>query len=445
MKKTIKQTPRFLALDLLLRIRKHSTYSNIALNDVIRQSQLSRADANLLTTLVYGCLQHWLTLEYWLEPFIKNKKKVDPWVWELLLLAIYQMQYLDKVPDHAIFNETIEIAKVRGHAGTRKFVTGVLHAIKRKGLRNFDDLIAAQRLSVEESVPQWIIDQLISKVGLEKTTQIARAVNQTPHDSLRVNTGKVKISELQVQLEEEGIATSLSKIASEGLVADKGFLAGTIEFKQGDFIIQDESAMLAVESMDVQPGQKILDACAAPGGKTTQIATALANQGEVVALDIHQHKLKLIKRNAERLGVANVVHPQLLDARKAGKLGNTRFDQILVDAPCSGIGLMRRKPEVRYEKTLQDSQQLAQIQLQILDAVAPTLKPGGKLTYSTCTILPSENQTVVDQFLKNHSDFKQVKTQTKKAVKDQRTALGLTIYPDDFGSDGFFIATLVKK
>lgn len=156
--------------------------------------------------------------------------------------------------------------------------------------------------------------------------------------------------------------------------------------------------MLAVESMNVQPGQSVLDACAAPGGKTTQIATALAGQGAVVALDIHQHKLKLIQRNAERLGVANVVHPQLLDARQAGKLGNARFDQILVDAPCSGIGLMRRKPEVRYEKMLQDSHQLAQIQLQILDAVAPTLKSQGKLTYSTCTILPSENQTVVDQF-----------------------------------------------
>ena len=445
MKKTIKQTPRFLALDLLLRIRKHRTYSNIALNDVIRQHQLSRADANLLTTLVYGCLQHRLTLEYWLEPFIKNKKKVDPWVWELLLLAIYQMQYLDKVPDHAIFNETIEIAKVKGHAGTRKFVTGVLHAIKRNGLRNFDDLTAAQRLSIEESIPQWIIEQLISKVGLEKTAQIARAVNQAPHDSLRVNSGKIQGPELQAQLKKEGIPTSPSEIAADGLVAQKGFLAGTAEFKQGDFIIQDESAMLAVESMDVQPGQRVLDACAAPGGKTTQIATALAGQGAVVALDIHQHKLKLIQRNAERLGVANVVHPQLLDARQAGKLGNARFDQILVDAPCSGIGLMRRKPEVRYEKTLQDSHQLAQIQLQILDAVAPTLKSQGKLTYSTCTILPSENQTVVDQFLKQHPDFEQVKTQTKKNVKDQRSALGLTIYPDDFGSDGFFIATLVKK
>lgn len=445
MKKTIKQTPRYLALDLLLRIRKHSTYSNIALNDVIRQNQLSRADANLLTTLVYGCLQHRLTLEYLLEPFIKNKKKVDSWVWELLLLAIYQMKYLNKIPDHAIFNETIEIAKVKGHAGTRKFVTGVLHAIKRNGWRSFDDLTTIQRLSIEESIPQWIIDQLVSKVGFEKTAQIARATNQTPHDSLRVNTSKITSSELQGQLEKEGITTYPSKIADDGLVAKKVFLAGTPEFKQGDFIIQDESAMLAVESMDVQSGQSVLDACAAPGGKTTQIATALMGHGEVVALDIHQHKLKLIQRNAKRLGIEKVVDSRLLDARQADNLGHARFDQILVDAPCSGIGLMRRKPEVRYEKTLQDSHQLAQIQLQILDAVAPTLKSQGKLTYSTCTVLPSENQTVVDQFLKHHPDFEQVKTQTKKDVKNQRTTLGLTIYPDDFGSDGFFIATLVKK
>ena len=157
--------------------------------------------------------------------------------------------------------------------------------------------------------------------------------------------------------------------------------------------------MLAVESMDVQPGQSVLDACAAPGGKKRhKLQRHSPGQGEVVALDIHQHKLKLIQRNAERLGVENVVDPQLLDARQAGKLGNARFDQILVDAPCSGIGLMRRKPEVRYEKTLQDSQQLAQIQLQILDAVAPTLKSQGKLTYSTCTILPSEIRRLLINF-----------------------------------------------
>lgn len=445
MNKRIKKTPRYLALDLLVRIRKQSTYSNIALNDTIRQNQLSSADARLLTTLVYGVLQHRLTLEYWLKPFIKNPKKVDSWVWELLLLAIYQLKYLDKIPDHAVFNETIEIAKDKGHAGTRKFVTGVLHAIKRNGLRDFSKLSSTEQLSIENSIPQWIIDELVAKVGLEKTKQIALAVNSAPHESLRINVNKTDQESLRSELSGEGIQVKPSQIAAEGMVATKGFLAGTKEFRQGKFTIQDESAMLAVESMDVQPGQMILDACAAPGGKTTQIATALKGQGKVVALDIHKHKLKLIRQNATRLDVAENVEARLLDARKAQELGKNTFDQILVDAPCSGIGLMRRKPEVRYEKQLSDSKRLAEIQLKILDAVAPTLKNGGKLTYSTCTILPTENQTVVDQFLKQHPDFEQVKTQTPMNVKNDRKEKELTIYPDEFGSDGFFIATLVKK
>lgn len=445
MNKSIKKTPRYLALDLLVRIRKQSTYSNIALNDTIRQNQLSSADARLLTTFVYGVLQHRLTLEYLLKPFIKNSKKIDSWVWELLLLAIFQLKYLDKIPDHAIFNEMIEIAKDKGHAGTRKFVTGVLHAIKRNGLRDFSKLSSTERLSIENSIPQWIIDELVAKVGLEKTKEIALAVNSAPHESLRVNVNKTDQENLCSELSDEGIKVEPSQIALEGMVATKGFLAGTKEFHQGKFAIQDESAMLAVESMNVQPGQTILDACAAPGGKTTQIATALKGQGKVVALDIHEHKLKLIRQNATRLDVDGNVDVKLLDARKAQELGENTFDQILVDALCSGIGLMRRKPEVRYEKQLSDSKKLAQIQLQILNAVAPTLKHGGKLTYSTCTILPTENQTIVDQFLKQHPDFEQVKTQTPMNVKDDRKEKELTIYPDEFGSDGFFIATLIKK
>lgn len=445
MANSIQKTPRYLALDLLVRIRNQNTYSNIALNDLIRQNQLSKLDANLLTNLVYGTLQHRLTLEYWLKPFIKKRNKVEPWVWELLLLAIYQMHYLKKVPDHAIFNETIEIAKEKGHAGTRKFVTGVLHAIQRQGLRSFKGLSPIKKISIENSIPQWIVNTLVDEVGLEKTQQIAQAVNCAPHDSLRVNLAKTDQEQLRSQLEQFGIKVTPSQIAADGMVACHGFLAGTDAFKDGEYIIQDESAMLAVESMNIQRGQNVLDACAAPGGKTTQIATALNGQGSVVALDIHEHKLKLIKHNAQRLGIEQVVDPHLLNARQAGSLGEARFDQILVDAPCSGIGLMRRKPEVRYEKRLEDSEQLAKIQLQILDAVAPTLKSGGKLTYSTCTILPIENQGVVDQFVKLHPEFTQVKTQTVKNVKAQRSALGLTIYPDDFGSDGFFIATLMKK
>lgn len=442
---SIRKTPRYLALDLLVRIRKKNVYSNIALNDLIRQNHLSRLDASLLTNLVYGTLQHRITLEYWLKPFIKNRSKVESWVWELLLLSIYQMQYLEKIPTHAIFNESIEIAKEKGHVGTRKFVTGVLHAIQRQGLRSYKKLSPSQRLSIENSIPQWIIDALIAEVGLEKTRKIAQSVNCAPHDSLRVNLAKTNSQQLQSKLKKIGIEITPSQIAIDGMVASHGFLAGTAEFANGCYLIQDESAMLAVESMDVQPGQHVLDACAAPGGKTTQIAAALLGQGSVTALDIHEHKLKLIKRNAHRLGVEQMVKTHLLDARKASSLGKACFDQVLVDAPCSGIGLMRRKPEVRYEKTMEDSKCLSEIQLNILDAVASTLKRGGKLTYSTCTILPTENQRVVDQFVRLHPEFIQVKTQTTKNVKDQRDSLGLTIYPDDFESDGFFIATLMKK
>nr|WP_321314832.1 16S rRNA (cytosine(967)-C(5))-methyltransferase RsmB [uncultured Ligilactobacillus sp.] len=442
----IKKSPRFLAMELLVKIRKQKTYSNIGLNQFIRKNDLNNADASLLTNLVYGVLQYRLTLEFYLKPFIKKARKIDPWVYELLLLAIYQMEYLDRIPIHAIFNETIEIAKIKGHAGTRKFVTGILHNIKRQGLPNFDHLSDEQYLSIKNSVPIWIVKQLINSVGLEKTNKILQSVNQKPNESLRVNVVKNSKNDLQVELKEEDIETTDSKVAKDGLVAQSGFLAGTQAFKNGKFIIQDESAMLVEESMNVAPGEIILDACSAPGGKTTQIAAALKNSGKVVALDIHEHKLKLVEQNALRLGVNSVIETQKLDARKvSNEFPDNYFDQILVDAPCSGIGLIRRKPEIRYDKTLKDSLNLAKIQLSILDSVADKLKVGGKLTYSTCTILPTENQTVVDSFLKSHSNFVQIKTKTAKAIKDSREDLGLTIYPDDFNSDGFFIATLVKK
>lgn len=441
----IKKTTRFLAMELLVNIREKNTYSNIGLNQVIKKENLSKKDAAFLTNLVYGVLQHRLTLEYYLKAFVNKPKKIDPWVNELLLLSIYQMKYLDKIPMHAIFNEAIEIAKYKGHAGTRKFVTGVLHAIKRKGLPGFGGLSVKERLSVEQSVPQWIIDELSKTVGLEKTTKIMQSINVPPHESLRVNTKQISSAKLQEKLEKEKIKTHPSLLAADGLIADSGFLAGTKSFMDGDFIIQDESAMLVGETMDVKADQIILDACSAPGGKTTQIASAL-EKGKVYALDIHSHKLKLVQQNAQRMKVADQVITKKLDARKTvDEFGEEYFDQILVDAPCSGIGLMRRKPEIKYEKTLQDSLNLAEIQLSILDAVAPALKKGGKLTYSTCTILSTENQSVVERFLEKHSEFEQVKTQTTKKIKNDRNELGLTIYPDDFDSDGFFIATLIKK
>lgn len=233
-----------------------------------------------------------------------------------------------------------------------------------------------------------------------------------------------------------------------GIVAEKGFLAGSTLFQQGRMTIQDESSMIVAPILDVQPGDKVLDACAAPGGKTTHIATYLDAKkgGEVLALDIHPHKVALIQENAERLQVEDVVRARQLDARDVAKVvPNETFDRILVDAPCSGIGLIRRKPDIKYQKTPQDFQNLPKIQLSILESVTPSLKSGGRLVYSTCTIMEEENEQVVNAFLANHPEFELVTPNVNEHVRPALANQMLTIYPQMYHTDGFFISCLQKK
>ncbi|BDI02028.1 16S rRNA (cytosine(967)-C(5))-methyltransferase RsmB [Ligilactobacillus murinus] len=446
MAKKINKTPRYLAVELLEKVEKQGAYSNLALNQTIKQNELSKRDAHLLTNIVYGVIQHKLTLEYYLKPFIKRPNKLQSWVKQLLLTALYQQIYLDNIPKRAIFNETIEIAKVKGHAGVRKFVTGILHAIDRQGLPSLDAITdPIEALSIATSTPQWLVEQLQKEVGVAKTKSILETVNQAPKQTIRVNTKVTTAKALTEQLEAEKLEVTKSSVTPLALQVNTGFIPATEAFKAGQAIVQDESAMLAVESMALKADDQVLDACAAPGGKTTQIAAQLET-GQVTSLDIHKHKVALIEQNALRTHVKAQVRALQLDARKASEeFAKASFDKILVDAPCSGIGLLRRKPEVKYEKKYQDSLDLHQIQVSILDAVAPLLKVGGTLTYSTCTILDSENQQTVSAFLKAHPEFEQLKTKTAFELKADRKELGLTIYPDDYLSDGFYIATLVKR
>ncbi|KRL83714.1 16S rRNA (cytosine(967)-C(5))-methyltransferase RsmB [Ligilactobacillus apodemi] len=442
----INKTPRYLAVELLERVEKSGAYSNLALNQAITSNDLSKRDAHLLTNIVYGVIQHKLTLEYYLVPFIKNPQKLQNWVKQLLLTALYQQLYLDNIPKRAVFNETIEIAKVKGHAGIRKFVTGVLHAIDRKGLPKIEQINdPLERLSVKTSTPLWLVKQLVKELGEKKASSILSSINQAPKQTIRINT-KLETKEQVIEsLAKEQIVATPSLVTPLALQIESGFIPTSETFKAGKVIVQDESAMLAVESMNIAPNDKVLDACAAPGGKTTQIAANLTD-GMVYGLDIHKHKVKLIQENAKRAQVQTQVQAKQLDARKVSEVFEKEsFDKILVDAPCSGIGLMRRKPEVKYEKQLADSKNLHRIQVEILNAVAPHLKVGGILTYSTCTILDEENQQTVTEFLQQHPEFEQVKTQTAANLKPERKELGLAIYPDDYLSDGFYIATLVKK
>jgi len=441
-------SPRWLAVSALSKI-KNGAYSNLQLNQLINQHSMDRRDINLLTNIVYGVIQHRLTLEYWLKPFVRHPHQLDPWVNELLLTALYQWQYLDKIPQRAVFNETIEIAKVKGHPGIRRFVTGVLHEMDRQGLPKFDAITDPdERLSITYSMPIWLIDELRDQLGADKMQRIIASLNQPAKQSLRVNTAVSDVEDVTAALTNEDLTVDFSEISPIGLIVSDGQAVTTDAMKYGMFTVQDESAQLVVPALNPQPGDRVLDACAAPGGKTTQIAAALDADagGEVVALDIHSNKVKLIGENAARMHVADRVAATELDARKVGtEFGDGHFDRILVDAPCSGLGLIRRKPEIRYEKQLSDSLNLQRIQLAILTAVAPTLKKGGIMTYSTCTILKQENQDVIAQFLADQPEFELIKTPTEMNLKADRDSDTLSIYPDDYLSDGFFIACLRKK
>ena len=441
----IQASVRFLAVELLTKIEQEGAYSNIALDQAIKKNSLTKRDANLLTNITYGVLQHRLTLEYWLEPFIKKEKKIVPWVKQLLLSALYQMQFLDKIPNHAILNESIEIAKYKGHDGIRKFTTGVLHAVLRNGVRDLKKVSNnVKKISLEVSVPEWLVKKLFEQNGAAKAKSILDSINKHPHQSVRVNTSISSKEKILADLKEEKLEFEESLVSPSSLIVTKGFVPESRSYKRGDLVIQDESATLVVESMDVQPQDVVLDACAAPGGKTTHIADKLVD-GLVVALDIHKHKVKLIMDNAHRCGSANKVAALEMDARKAANLfAPQMFDKILVDAPCSGLGLMRRKPEIRYQKKKEDLMNLQQVQLGILNKVSGLVKNGGKITYSTCSIMDEENQDVIQKFLKEHTEFTCGKTMTINDIKHDRDTKTLSIYPDDYGSDGFFIATLTK-
>jgi len=444
----MRDTARSLAVDALTRVAG-GAYSNLQLDKIIERSTLNDADRRLLTNLVYGTIQHQLTLEYYLGHFVKPNEKVQPWVKMTLLVALYQMLYLDRIPNRAIFNEAIELAKNRGHEGIRRFVTGVLHAIDREGVPDVAQISdPTERLSVTYSMPEWLVTALQHQLGDEKTESILQTINQPAAQSVRVNTAVTTMDEAMQALEAVDYTVTPSEVSGDGLRVD-GHPANHSElFEHGQLTIQDESAMLPVEALQIAPGDQVLDACAAPGGKTTQIAAALdpAAGGLVTALDLHEKKVQLIARNAARLQVADRVDAMAMDARKVdNEFADESFDKILVDAPCSGIGLVRRKPEIRYDKTPEDSQHLQKIQLAILDAVSPKLKRDGLLVYSTCTILDTENNDVIAQFLATHPNFESVRVTTRRGVKDDRTTDTLSIYPDDFDTDGFFVSALRRK
>lgn len=433
------------ALSILMEINQNQAYSNLLLNRTIKKYDIDPKDRGLLTELTYGALQHRLTLDYYLEPFVKGK--LDPWVRELLRLSIYQIVYLTKIPPHAVVHEAVEIAKRRGHKGIASTVNGILRSVLRKGVRPIDDIEDdIERMSIETSHPAWLIERWVKQFGKEEALAMAHENNHPARMTARVNSLKSTVDEVMTALAKEGIEASKGEVIPGSIQTSSGSLANTNAFSEGSLTIQDESSMLPVLALDVKPDMKVLDMCAAPGGKTTFIAEKMNDKGEIYAHDLHEHKLSLIESNAKRLGIQSITTKSGDSRELESVYGPASFDRILVDAPCSGLGVIRRKPEIKYNKTEQDLASLTEIQEQLLDTAYRLIKDDGIIVYSTCTIEYDENEGMVRRFLEKHSDVEMapldaLANNDSLTVKDHM----LQVLPQHFGSDGFFVAAFRKR
>jgi len=433
------------ALSILLAIDKNQAYSNLLLSETIKRHKIEAKDRALLTEITYGTLQYKMTLDYYLEPFIRGS--VDHWVRWLLRLSLYQIHYLTRIPPHAAVNEAVEIAKRRGHQGIASMVNGILRSILRQGVASTDEIKdPIERLAIETSHPEWLVQRFVDNYGMEVATEMLQENNVPPVQTVRVNTTKVNVEEAITSLEAEGLTAKKSDMMPECLHVTNGQPARTKAFQEGLITIQDESSMIPANVLHPNPGMRVLDMCAAPGGKTTHLAEIMNNEGSILATDLHPHKLDLIDHNTDRLGI-NIVETAPIDGRKAPDfLQPESFDAILVDAPCSGLGVMRRKPDIKYTKREEDLENLQKIQLALLDAATKVLKIEGKLVYSTCTVDKKENEGTVNAFLTAHPEMEAIQLESLPTKLAEKQANGmLQVFPQDFGSDGFFVAAFRKK
>lgn len=434
---------RAVALAVLASVEE-GAYSNLKLNHVLRQARLSREDAALATEITYGTLQRQNTLDWMLAPFLRREmSELDGWVRNLLRLSVYQLVYLDRVPAHAVVDEAVKLAKKWGNAGVGGFVNAVLRNFLRHPERRHisDDLPPIRRLALEFSHPKWLVRRWLSQYGRERTEAIMRHNNGRPVQAVRVNRLKCGREELLDRLRQQYPGDwQVSPIAEQGLrYVGNAPLAYSRWYREGWLTIQDESAQLVSEILDPQPGMRVLDACAAPGGKTTHLAERMEDRGTVVAWDVYDHKVKLVQQAARRLGLSSIT-VERFDARLGPDWPGEPFDAVLLDAPCSGLGVLRRRPEIKWTRREDDIPNLVRLQRELLDGVAPLVRPGGILVYSTCTLEREENEANVAWFLERHREF-----QLDRTTAHPLCAEGwVQIFPDQYDSDGFFIARMKR-
>jgi len=445
------RSAREAALDVLVRVEEQRAYSNLLLNQTLQRAALSRADAALATELVYGTIGRRNTLDYYLTRFVaKGLHKLEPWVRCLLRLSLYQLVYLQRIPDHAAVSEAVHIAKRRGHAGISGMVNGVLRSVLRskQELTLPDGLGDVARIALAHSHPEWLVQRWVRQFGVATAEAICAANNEPPPVSLRANALRGGRAQLVDALVADGVRAEPSALAPSGVrVAGAGNMALDPRFGAGLYSIQDESSMLVAEALEPAAGMRVLDCCAAPGGKTAHIAEKMGDRGEIWACDLHEHKRQLIEQQAARLGLASIRTLTMDAAQLAGHFAPASFDRILLDAPCSGFGVIRRKPDLKWAKQEADIAGIAGLQRELLASVHGLLAPGGVLVYSTCTLESAENEEQVRRFLAEHDDFalEPLPAEAFAALGEAASTGMVSILPQQFGSDGFFIARLRKR
>ncbi len=426
--------PRYEAVKLLNKIEKDSSYSSILIADAFRSIKFSDSkDKSFAVSLVYGVLEKKLTLDFNISLYLTSKiRRLKPEVLSILRIGAYQILFCDKIPDSAAVNESVKIAKKSGLSFASGLINAVLRKISSNGLRLPDTDIAV-RYSVDAS----IADTLIADYGYDKAVEILDSFNGRRPIFIRINSLKCTEAELIDSLTAEGVCVNRTDLEGCFTVNNTGDITELSAFRDGWFFVQDMSSQLCCRVAGAKPGNLVVDCCAAPGGKTFSIAQYLKNTGHIVSCDLYEHKSRLISATAHRLGISTV-EAVCCDARNlASQIKEA--DVVLCDVPCSGFGVMGRKPEIRY-KTMSELSDLPDIQREILFSCCRMVKAGGTLVYSTCTLNKAENDRICDEFIETHPDFYIADDDFYKSLTDRY----ITVFPSENGGDGFFIAKFFR-
>ena len=421
---------RELALNVLYKIDVDDAYSNTTLDKELNNSDLSKVDKALASELVYGVLTWKITLDEIIQRYSLIKlKKISTWILNILRLGIYQIAFLDKIPESAAVNESVKLAKKYGHEASARFVNAVLRKVSKDEVDKLIEYLKTKTktdyeiISILTSHPVWLVQKLLEDYDKKFVTELLNANNITPDVTIRVNTLKTTREELKKLLDLKQIDCKLGNLP-DSIIAKK-----LSNFEGQLYVVQDEAAQLACLKLDPKENEYILDACAAPGGKTTYIAQLMNNTGRVDAWDIHEHRSKLIKDTATKLGLTNITN-RVADASEYHTQLYEKYDRVLLDVPCSGIGVIRKKPDIKWTRKLEDLDSLINTQKLILECCSAYVKTGGILVYSTCTVLKDENEKQIERFLEKHKEFKLLEE--------------IKLFPNVDGTDGFYIAKLKK-